>query len=160
MNKETEGPPIVGSSCPLTARIASRSGLEIQPSSVHPPKKTILGIDLVPLRAKVTGLPVGMRKDNLTNQLLDRPSVFDELQCKVVQQSRVTGRITTGAEITWRANHPRPEKMPPDSVYDHTSRQGVLGVGDRFGHLQSAAAPLERLPALACENLQELPRDL
>ena len=130
--------------------------LRLQPSPVHPPQITVLGVCLgtdLPLRV-LSGLAVSLRGEHQFVHRLDAPLFLDEPNGKPVEQFRMSRPLPVDSEIAWSANQSLAEMVLPEAVDHDPRRKWILGACNPFGQCQSAACtPLVTCNPAAVRNL-------
>ena len=127
-------PPIVVSSCPLTARIESRSSsASIRRRGIRHSNRSsgsTLRSPLIPGRAHL----IGLREHDALMQRLERPAILDEPERQPVEQLRVRGSSPSLPKLSTEPDQPLAEMPSPDAVDDHPR-------GERVASGRSATGP-------------------
>ena len=107
--------------------------LEIEPAQFAAPIQLVFGIFFGGFRAELAGLAIGLRKDDLANQLLGGPPVLDEVRGEVVEKFRVGRRIALQSHVAGCGNQRAAHQISPDPVGGRARRERIVGAGDRLG---------------------------
>src|SRR5438270_11159401 len=90
--------------------------------------------------------------------LFNRPALLHETAGQVIEQLRMSRRVTKLAEVTWSVDNASAKMMLPNPVDHHPGRQRVVGSSDGLGQFQPPTTFLKRGLLTGAKNCQELPR--
>ena len=85
------------------------------------------------------GLLVGLRVENSTVQVLDRPTIAHELNCEPIEQFRMRGSTTAVAKVVWRRDQSGTKVPLPDSIHQDASSPWVFRRDDPIRQSQASA---------------------
>src|SRR6185503_16332081 len=89
-------------------------------------------------------------------QLLYRPAVLHKVICQPIEQFRMRGRLSPGAEVAGRPNQAGAKMLHPKSIYKNARGQWIVFAGYCFGEIKPAAAFGKWFPFFAREDFKEL----
>ena len=131
---------------------AVADGLGPQPLQRHVGEQPVRGIGLDGASRRHAHALVGLRSDDLANQLLERPALRDEPRCQMIEQLGVARLLAGGAEVVDGGDDAAAEEPAPDAVDQHAGGERVVGRRDLGGEQQPrrhvtgvARVPIEHL---------------
>ena len=112
-NGRTAGPYIFGAQQPAhgQALVADRLGIEPEPRAAG--QQAIVGIALQQFRRDPRRLPVGGRRDQQADHMLDVPVRSDQFRGQIIEQFGVRRQIALRAEILARGDQSRCRRSFP-----------------------------------------------
>ena len=114
-------------------------------------------IDRFMCRHSLARHAVRSRQNDLLDEILDVPSVFDKLHRQMVEQSWMARRFAHGAEVVDRRHDTLTEQMVPRAIDEHPGRERVRGVDKASRQFEAAASPREVHFLGTAERLDESP---
>ena len=79
---------------------------------------------------------VGLRADDLTNQLFERPTLRDKPRGEMIEQFRMARLLAGGAEVVDGGDDAAAEEPAPDAVDQHAGGERIVGRRDPGGEQQ------------------------
>ena len=76
---------------------------------------------------------VGLRGDDEAVEFFERPAVFDEGECEVVEELGVGGELALHAEVIEAGDDAFAEEGGPVAVDDDASGEGIFARDEPFG---------------------------
>ncbi len=99
-----------------------------QPAPAEMPEQAVLRVDPLRLRRdrRPTRLAVGVAQHDQPMERLEPPAVFHERCGQPVEQLRVAGTVSLGAEVVHRLHQSQAEVLGPDPIDEHPRRKRML----------------------------------
>ena len=114
-------------------------GLGIEPAAVVTREQEIVGILFTHLVITQAAELIGAAENDAADETLDGPAFAHETGGEVVEQFRMRGPLTRGAEVIRGAHQTLAKKMLPHAVDHHPRGEWMLRTGQPPGELEPAA---------------------
>ncbi len=127
--------------------VADRLGIE--PPSREAPEPAIVGIDCGVVRVEIARELVGLGKEDLAVDRLDRPAAGDEPGGEPVEQLGMGRRLAAEPEVGRRGDDSPAEVVLPDPVDHDTWRQGIARAASASVPARAVRCPATKQQAAA-----------
>ena len=135
----TYGPPVRALQLAGNREHGVTQGLGVQPAQREVTEQPVVRIELSGLLRSRGCLAVGGGVEDQPVQLLDRPTLVDELERQIVEQLGMAGPSSGHAEVVRRGHQPLAEVVLPDAVDEHARKERVRRRRDPAG--EGSASP-------------------
>ena len=131
---------------------AVADGLGPQPLQRHVGEQAVRGVGLNGTGRRHAHALVGLRSDDLADQLLERPALRDKPGGEMIEQFWMARLLAGDAEVVDGGDDAAAEEPAPDAVDQHAGGERIVGGGDLGGEQQ----PGRHIAGMACVAIEHL----